>query len=129
MASDEFRGPRQLWRAFTWSMKGLRAGYHYEASFRLETWLAVALVPLGLWLGVDAVQKILLMMMPLLVLSAELLNSAIEAVVDKVSPGFDELAGRAKDMGSAAVFVLLVLTVLTWGLLLGPRLWLWLGLR
>ena len=58
----------------------------------------------------------------MLVLSAELLNSAIEAVVDKVSPEFHELAGRAKDMGSAAVFVLLVLVVLSWALILGPRL-------
>ncbi|NII11423.1 diacylglycerol kinase [Oleiagrimonas sp. C23AA] len=128
MASEEFRGPRQIWRAFTWSMKGLRAGYRFEASFRLEVWLAIVLVPLGLWLGAGAVQKILLVTMPLLVLSAELLNSAIEAVVDKVSPEFNELAGRAKDMGSAAVFLLLLLVVLTWALLLGPRLLLALGL-
>lgn len=64
----------------------------------------------------------MLILAPMLVLSAELLNSAIEAVVDKVSPEFNELAGRAKDMGSAAVFVLLVLVVLSWALILGPRL-------
>jgi diacylglycerol kinase (ATP) len=67
------------------------------------------------------VEKLLLVLGPLLVLSAELLNSAIEAVVDKVSPEFNELAGRAKDMGSAAVFVLLVLVALSWALILLPR--------
>jgi diacylglycerol kinase (ATP) len=102
-------------------MKGLRAAWRHEASFRLEAMLAVVLVPLGLWLGEGGVEKLLLVLGPLLVLSAELLNSAIEAVVDKVSPEFNELAGRAKDMGSAAVFVLLVLVALSWALILLPR--------
>jgi diacylglycerol kinase (ATP) len=80
------------------------------------------LVPLGVWLGDGGMEKFALILAPLLVLSAELLNSAIEAVVDKVSPDFHELAGRAKDMGSAAVFVLLMIVVLSWALILGPRL-------
>ena len=122
MAAEGFRGPRQVWNAFLWSMKGLRAGWKHEASFRLEASLAVVLVPLGLWLGNGGLEKFALILGPLLVLSAELLNSAIEAVVDKVSPEFNELAGRAKDMGSAAVFVLLVLVALGWALILGPRL-------
>jgi diacylglycerol kinase (ATP) len=121
MPAEGFRGPRQVWNAFRWSMKGLRAAWCHEASFRLEAMLAVVLVPLGLWLGEGGVEKLLLVLGPLLVLSAELLNSAIEAVVDKVSPEFNELAGRAKDMGSAAVFVLLVLVALSWVLILGPR--------
>jgi diacylglycerol kinase (ATP) len=121
MPAEGFRGPRQVWNAFRWSMKGLRAAWRHEASFRLEAMLAVVLVPLGLWLGEGGVEKLLLVLGPLLVLSAELLNSAIEAVVDKVSPEFNELAGRAKDMGSAAVFVLLVLVALSWALILGPR--------
>ncbi len=79
-------------------------------------------VPLGLWLGNGGLEKFALIVAPLLVLSVELLNSAIEAVVDKVSPEFHELAGRAKDMGSAAVFVLLVMVALSWALILGPRL-------
>ena len=102
-------------------MKGLRAGWRHEASFRLEACLAIVLVPLGLWLGNGGLEKFALILAPLLVLSAELLNSAIEAVVDKVSPEFHELAGRAKDMGSAAVFLLLVLVLLSWGLILLPR--------
>jgi diacylglycerol kinase (ATP) len=121
MAAEGFRGPRQLWNAFQWSMKGLRAGWQHEASFRLEACLAIVLVPLGLWLGHGALEKLALIVAPMLVLSAELLNSAIEAVVDKVSPEFHELAGRAKDMGSAAVFVLVVLVMLSWGLILLPR--------
>jgi diacylglycerol kinase (ATP) len=124
MAAEGFRGPRQLWNAFLWSMKGLRAGWRHEASFRLEVCLAVVVIPLGLWLGQGALEKIALALPAFLVLSAELLNSAIEAVVYKVSPEFHELAGRAKDMGSAAVFLLLVLLALCWALVLGPR---WLG--
>ena len=122
MPSSAFRGnPRQLWNAFRWSMQGLRAGWRNEASFRLEAMLAVLLVPLGLWLGQGALEKLALVGPVLLVLSAELLNSAIEAVVDLASPGQHELAGRAKDMGSAAVFLLMMLTVLSWALVLGAR--------
>ncbi|HET8899001.1 MAG TPA: diacylglycerol kinase [Rhodanobacteraceae bacterium] len=121
MASIESRGPRQIYKALIWSLQGLRAGWRHEASFRFELYLAVVVVPLGLWLGQGGVEKLLLAGTPLLVLSAELLNSAIEAVVDKVSPEFNELAGRAKDMGSAAVFLLMLLVLLAWGLLLVPR--------
>lgn len=122
MPSPGFRGnPRQLWNAFRWSMLGLRAGWRHEASFRLEATLAVVLIPLGLWLGQGALEKLALAAPAFLVLSAELLNSAIEAVVDLASPGRHELAGRAKDMGSAAVFLLMMLTVLSWGLVLGLR--------
>jgi Diacylglycerol kinase len=103
-------------------MQGLRAAWRHEASFRLEACLAIVLVPLGLWLGQGPLEKLALVLPAFLVLSAELLNSAIEAVVDKVSPEFHELAGRAKDMGSAAVFMLLLLLGLSWALLLGPRL-------
>ncbi len=121
MASIESRGPRQIYRALVWSFKGLRAAWRHEASFRLEVGLSIVLVPLGLWLGQGGVEKLLLAGSPLLVLSAELLNSAIEAVIDRVSPEFNELAGRAKDMGSAAVFLMMMLVVLAWALLLGPR--------
>ena len=122
VARIDSRGPGQVSRALVWSVKGLRAAWRHEASFRLEVSLSVLLVPLGLWLGQGGVEKLLLAGSPLLVLSAELLNSAIEAVIDRVSPEFNELAGRAKDMGSAAVFVLMLLVLLTWVLLLGPRL-------
>jgi diacylglycerol kinase (ATP) len=122
MAAEGFRGPRQLWNAMRWSMKGLRAGWRHEASFRFEVCLAVVVIPLGLYLGQGVMEKLALVLPMFLVLSAELLNSAIEAVVDKVSPEFHELAGRAKDMGSASVFVLLVFMGLSWALIVGPRL-------
>lgn len=105
-------------KALVWSAKGLQAAWCYESSFRLETYLFIVLAPLGLWLGHGGVEKAILVGSLLLVLSAELLNSAIEALVDKVSPGFDELAGRAKDMGSAAVFLLMLNVTLCWGLIL-----------
>jgi diacylglycerol kinase (ATP) len=122
MSAKERRGPRQIYAAFLWSMKGLKACFRHEASFRLEVFLAIVVVPLGLWLGQGPIEKIVLITFPILVLSAELLNSAIEAVVDKVSPEFHELAGRAKDMGSAAVFLLLMMVLVSWGLILVPRL-------
>lgn len=122
MPGSGFRGnPRQLWNAFRWTLKGLRAAWHHEASFRLEVGLAVVLVPLGLWLGNGALEKLALVVPAILVLSVELLNSAIEAVVDKVSPEFHELAGRAKDMGSAAAFLVQMTVLLSWALILGPR--------
>jgi diacylglycerol kinase (ATP) len=121
MPSTEPRGPRQIARAMIWSLKGLRAAWTHEASFRLEAYLFVIFFPVGLWLGNGAIEKAMLCGSLLLVLSAELLNSAIEAVVDKVSPEFHELAGRAKDMGSAAVFLLMVNVMLCWGLVLWQR--------
>lgn len=121
MSSSQPRGPRQILKALVWSAKGLRAAWRHEASFRLEGYLLVILLPLGLWLGNGGVEKAILVGSLLLVPSGELLNSAVEAVVDKVSPDFHELAGRAKDMGSAAVFVLMLNVVLCWGLVLVPR--------
>jgi diacylglycerol kinase (ATP) len=122
MPSTEPRGPKQIYKAFIWSLKGMRAGWQFEASFRLEVYLTIILFPLGLWLGHGGVEKALMCGSILLVLSAELLNSAVEAVVDKVSPEFHELAGRAKDMGSAAVFLLMVNVILCWSLILSQRL-------
>ncbi|MBS0590059.1 MAG: diacylglycerol kinase [Proteobacteria bacterium] len=118
MPSTEPRGPKQIYKALKWSLNGLRASWVYEASFRLEVYLSIALFPLGLWLGHGAVEKAMLVGSLVLVLAAEILNSAIEAVVDKTTPEFHELAGRAKDMGSAAVFVLMLNVVLCWGLIL-----------
>ena len=122
MPSKVNRGPRQIWLAFIWSMKGLRAGWRVEASFRLEVILFVILFPIGLWLGDGAIEKALLAGSLLPVLAAEMLNSAIEAVVDKLWPDQHEIAGRAKDMGSAAVFLLMVNMLVIWGVILLPRL-------
>lgn len=118
MPSDQPRGPRQIYKAMLWSLKGLQAAWRFEASFRLEAYLFAVLAPIGLWIGQGVVEKLLLVGSLLLILSAELMNSAIEAIVDKVSPEFNELAGRAKDCGSAAVFLLLLNTLLCWTLIL-----------
>ncbi|WP_045728518.1 diacylglycerol kinase [Xanthomonas sp. GPE 39] len=123
--ADQFghlpRGPRRMLMAARWSLQGLRAAWLHESSFRLEVCLCVLLVPLALWLGQGAVQQILMIGSLLLVLSVELLNSAIEAVIERYGPEHHELAGRAKDMGSAAVFLMLGNALLCWGLILLPR--------
>lgn len=124
--ADEFghlpRRPGRILLATKWSMQGLRAAWLHESSFRLEVYLSVILVPLGLWLGQTPVEQILLVGSCLLVLATELVNSAIEAVIERYGDEHHELAGRAKDMGSAAVFVLMMNVLLTWGLILGPQL-------
>jgi len=115
------RGPRRILLATKWSLQGLRFAWLYESSFRLEVYLMVILAPLGLWLGNNGVERALLVGTGLMVLSVELLNSAVEAVIERYGAEHHELAGRAKDMGSAAVFVLMINVVLTWALILGPR--------
>jgi diacylglycerol kinase (ATP) len=115
------RGPRRILMATRWSLQGLRFAWLYESSFRLEVYLLAVLGPLGLWLGQTPVERVLLVGSGLLVLSVELLNSAVEAVIERYGAEHHELAGRAKDMGSAAVFMMMINVVLTWGLILVPR--------
>ena len=123
--ADEFghlpRRPSRIFKATIWSLQGLRAAWLHESSFRLEVYLFVILAPLGWWLGENGVERALLIGSMLLVLSIELLNSAIEAVIERFGDEHHELAGRAKDMGSAAVFVLMLNVLMVWGLLLVPR--------
>lgn len=115
------RGPAGVLRAARWSMLGLRAAWLHESSFRLEVCLFALLGPLGWWLGASPVEQVLLIGSCLLVMSMELMNSSMEAVIERYGAEHHELAGRAKDMGSAAVFVLMVNVVLVWTLLLLPR--------
>ena len=115
------RDPARILKAAKWSMQGLRAAWMHESSFRLEVYLFVVLAPIGWWLGQTPVERVLLIGSILLVMSIELLNSAIEAVIERYGPEFHELAGRAKDMGSAAVFVLMMNVLLVWGAILLPR--------
>lgn len=117
------RGPGQVFKALRWSLQGLAACWRHESSFRLECVLFCVLAPLGLWLGNSALERVLLVSSLLAVIGVEVLNSALEAVVDRFGPERHELAGRAKDMGSAAVFVFMLNVLLVWGLLLLPRLW------
>lgn len=111
----------RLVRATVVSLAGLRAAWIHEAAFRQECWAAAVLVPAALWLGQNAVERALLIGTCLLVLIVELLNSAIEASVDRVGTDHHLLAGRAKDLGSAAVFTSLVLVLCVWGLIAWER--------
>ena len=115
------RRPARILMATVWSLQGLKAAWLHESSFRLEVYLLAVFAPLALWLGVDGVERALLLGSCLLVLAVELLNSAIEAVIERYGPEHHELAGRAKDMGSAAVFVAMLAVVVTWGAILAPR--------
>lgn len=115
------RSPFRAWQAFLWSMKGLRATWDVESSFRLEVYLFLVLAPLGYWLGADGVERAILIGSLVMVLVVEVLNSAVEAVVDRWGAEHNELAGRAKDMGSAAVFLSDMNVLICWGLILLPR--------
>ena len=117
------RRPARVLKAARWSLHGLRAAWLHESSFRLEVYLFAVLGPLGIALGRTPVEQVLLVGSCLLVLALELLNSAIEAVIERYGPEFHALSGRAKDMGSAAVFVAMLNVVMVWVLLLGPRYW------
>ena len=115
------RGPAGIWRATVWSVQGLRAAWLHESSFRLEVYLFLVLGPLGWLLGGSGVERALLIGSCLLVMAMELMNSAMEAVIERYGAEHHELVGRAKDMGSAAVFVLMMNVILVWALVLGPR--------
>ena len=108
------RGFMRIVRAGVCSWQGFKAAWRHEAAFRQEALLAIILIPLGLWLGQGGVERALLAGSVLLVPIAELLNSAIETVVDRIGMERHELSGRAKDMGSAVVFLACSLTVMTW---------------
>ena len=108
----------RLWRATGYSLAGLRAAFRHEQAFRQEVYLLLVVVPLGLWLGENGVEKVLLIGSWLIVMLAELLNSAVEAVVDRIGSEQHELSGRAKDIASAAVMVALALAFMTWFMLI-----------
>ena len=113
-------GVARIFRAFFYSMAGLKSALQHEAAFRQDVMLGIVLVPLSLWLPFEPMTKVLLNVIWLLLLVTELLNSAIEAIVDMTSPGYHELAKRAKDMGSAAVFIMLTALTVAWVVALWP---------
>lgn len=114
-------GITRIIKAAGYSWRGLQATFVHEAAFRQELALCVILAPLGIWLGHGGMEQALLLGCLLLVLIVELLNTGIEAVVDRFGGEQHELSGRAKDIGSAAVFISLVNVMLVWGLILLPR--------
>ena len=111
-------GLRRLWNALHYSLDGFKAAYQNEDAFRQEVLLALVLIPLALFLPASAVGKALMIASVLLVMIVELLNSAVEATVDRISLENHRLAKRAKDIGSAAVLLSLVNLAVVWGLVL-----------
>jgi diacylglycerol kinase (ATP) len=111
-------GLKRLLKATGYSRDGLVAAFRYETAFRQEIALGFILIPLALWLGNTALERAVLIMVWLLILIAELVNSAIESIVDRIGDEHHELAGRAKDIGSAVVFVALVNATVVWLLVL-----------
>lgn len=116
------RGIKHIFDAFGYSLKGLKAAIAHEEAFRLELLAVVIMLPLAIWLGSNAVEYAMLIGSLLLVLIVELINSAVEAVVDRVGVEHHELSGRAKDIGSAAVMLTLINVTVIWGFILCDRL-------
>ncbi|MGH8580006.1 MAG: diacylglycerol kinase [Gammaproteobacteria bacterium] len=114
-------GLTRLWKALGYSINGLRSSYRYEEAFRQEVLLGAFLIPLAFLMPVSSLGKLLLVGSVLLVWITELLNSAVEAVVDRVSMEYHELAKHAKDAGSAAVLVSLLFCLIVWVWILSDR--------
>lgn len=107
-------GLSRLWYALGYSWKGLKASWQHEAAFRQELVACIVLAPVAFWVGQTPLEIVALISVLLLVIIVELLNSAIESVVDRISDDYHELSGRAKDQGSAAVLFSIGLAVLVW---------------
>ena len=118
MANQNAKGVKRLYNACLFSAAGFKATWQHEEAFRQEVILLIITTPLAIALGANAIEKLLLIGSIVLVLLVELLNSAVEAVVDRVGFEHHELSGRAKDIGSAAVMMALVWAAITWALIL-----------
>ena len=112
------KGVARLLAAARYSYAGLRTAFSSEEAFRLEVLALLVLTPLALWLGKDGVERALLIGVLLLLMIIELLNTAVEAVVDRIGAEYHELSRQAKDVGSAAVFIGMLLVVVVWGFIL-----------
>ncbi|WP_338558945.1 diacylglycerol kinase [Erwinia sp. E_sp_B04_7] len=116
--ANNVTGLTRIFKAAGYSWKGIRAAWQNEAAFRQEAVAAIVAVVVACWLDVDAVTRVLLIGSVVLVIIVEILNSALEAVVDRIGSEFHPLSGRAKDMGSAAVLITILLAVFVWAMLL-----------
>lgn len=112
--ANQSTGLTRIYKAAGYSVKGLTAAWKNEAAFRQEMVAAILAIILAFWLDVDAIARILLIGSVVLVIIIEIINSAIEAVVDRIGSEFHELSGRAKDMGSAAVSLAILLALFIW---------------
>ncbi len=113
-------GLRRIWNALGYSLSGLRAAYRNEDAFRQESLLAAVMIPVALSLPVPGIDRALMIASVLMVLVVELLNSAVEAAIDRISLDDHRLSKRAKDIGSAAVLIALINVLATWSLVLLP---------
>ncbi|SEA77315.1 diacylglycerol kinase [Thiothrix caldifontis] len=118
MAYSGNTGLTRIIKAAQYSWQGFCAAYKHEEAFRQEVWIMAIAFPLALWLGENGVEKALMIGSVLLLLIVELLNSAVEAVVDRTGMERHKLSGRAKDMGSAAVTIAILNVVIIWGFML-----------
>jgi len=109
-------------KAIIWSMAGIKAAWKNEQAFRWEATIIFLMMPVGLWLGRTAVERALLILSAMSILITELLNSAVEAVVDRIGPERHELSKQAKDMGSAAALISMITAAVVWGLIAYERL-------
>lgn len=114
MPKSSATGLTRIGKAFIYSCKGVTAAFKHEAAFRQEVGLAIVMLPLAIWVDVSSLERALLISSVLLIMVVELLNSGIEAVVDRIGPEHHELSGRAKDMGSAAVLITMLITAVIW---------------
>lgn len=122
MKSTSALNPARIFRAYTYSLKGLSAAWQQEPAFKQEIAFFAVMLPLTLWLRLPKLDTMLLIALMGAVLAVELLNSGLEALVDKTSPEFHPLAGKAKDCGSAAVLVALLVFLISWSVLALPAL-------
>ncbi len=118
MANGDIKGVKRLIKAAEYSWNGFCAAFRHEASVRLEVLAIIVLFPIGIWLGENGAERALLVGSVIMVFLVELINSAIEAVVDRFGGEIHELSGRAKDIGSAAVAVAIMMVIMVWGLII-----------
>ena len=114
---------RHIINAFIWSAAGIKAAWKHELAFRAQVIVIAGMTPVGIWLGETVVQRAILFGSCMLVLIIELLNSALETIVDRIGLEHNELSGRAKELGSAAAFFSMVTAAVIWGLVAYNRFW------
>jgi diacylglycerol kinase (ATP) len=121
-AQKQRHGLSRVWHAFGYSLEGLKAGW-YETAFRQEATASIVLIPAAFWLGRSWIETVLLASTVVLVMIVELLNTGIETAIDRIGPEWHDLSKRAKDMGSAAVLLSLMICAGTWITAIVQRVW------
>ncbi len=121
LAENKKRGIQRIINAFKYTFAGLKSAWIHEEAFRQEIVILIFVIPLGMWIGASSTQRAILIGFYLIIPLTELLNSSIEATVDRIGEEHHALSGRAKDLGSAAVFLSICTAVIIWGLIAWER--------